>query len=127
MAGAHLEPTPTVVAAAPELLRKNRKDWLDLLEQDHDNINLTWRPSPMRPTWRCSPPVRGGSGRREAISTRPVGGSRRFWHSKVASRLAGPRPSKLWAESCGGNPISRRARSRETVRMHRDLGDPREL
>ncbi|MGH8947252.1 MAG: ATP-binding protein, partial [Acidimicrobiia bacterium] len=45
VAGAHLEAyTDLVEAAAPELLKKNRKDWLDLLEQDHDNINsaLQW-------------------------------------------------------------------------------------
>jgi predicted ATPase/class 3 adenylate cyclase len=36
--------TNYVESAAPELLRKDRKRWLDLLEQDHDNIRsaLDW-------------------------------------------------------------------------------------
>ena len=53
----------------------------------------------------------------------------RCWHSRAAIRGTGPKPSRLWAESCGGSPTSRRL-WRSTGRPFEcteDLGDPKEL
>jgi predicted ATPase/class 3 adenylate cyclase len=133
VARAHLEAyTDLVEAAAPELLKKNRKDWLDLLEQDHDNINsaLEW----------------AVAANETDLALRLSAGAWRFWQARGHLHEARRRLDEVLALD-GGEPIYRAkalealggilwwqsdlegalALYEETVRMHRDLGDPREL
>jgi predicted ATPase/class 3 adenylate cyclase len=133
LATRHLEAYTTYIeGAAPELLRRDRRQWLDLLEQDHDNIRAAL-------DWAVA------SGETD-LALRLAAGSWRFWQARGHLHEARRRLDEVLALE-GGEPIYRAkalealggilwwqsdlegalALYQETVRMHRDLGDPREL
>jgi predicted ATPase/class 3 adenylate cyclase len=81
-----------VESAAPELLRKNRKEWLDLLEQDHDNI-------------RAALDFAVGSGEPD-LAFRLVAGAWRFWQARGHLHEARQRIEEVLALD-GGRPENR--------------------
>ena len=133
MARRHLETyTAFIEGAAPELLRRDRRQWLDLLEQDHDNLRAAL-------DWAVA------SGETD-LALRLAASAWRFWQARGHLHEARRRLDEVLALE-GGEPIYRAkalealggilwwqsdlegalALYQETVRMHRDLGDPREL
>ena len=129
----HLETYAAYVeSVAPELLGRDRRMWLDLLEQDQDNLraaldwavesgeaDLAFRLSSA--AWRL---WQAG-----VIFTRHVGGSMRCWHMEGGE----PRNRAKALEALGGilwwqSDLDKALEVyQETVRMHRILGDPKEL
>jgi predicted ATPase/class 3 adenylate cyclase len=124
--------TAFVEAAAPELLRKDRKDWLDLLEEDHDNIRaaLDWAVTSAEID----------------LALRLSAAAWRFWQARGHLHEARRRMEEVLAVE-GGEPINR-ARAMEawggilwwlglmdqclevyerTLTMERDLGDPKRI
>ena len=129
----HLEAyTEYVESAAPELLRRNRKEWLDLLEQDHDNIRaaLDWAVEVDEPD----------------LAFRLAAAAWRLWQARghlheARRRLNGvlaldggePRNRAQALEALGGilwwqaDMESVSEVYRETLELQRELGDPREI
>jgi len=124
--------TALVETAAPELLRQDRKLWLDLLEQDHDNIRaaLDWA--------RTAGEI--------DIALRLSHAAWRFWQARGHLHEARRRVEEVLA--CEGGDPSNRARALEawggllwwlgemencrqvyeqTLALERDLGDPRRI
>ena len=133
MARRHLESyTVYVEFVAPELLRRDRRIWLDLLEQDQDNIRsaLDWA-------------VEAGQA---DLAFRLSAGAWRLWQARghlhearrrlddvLALEGGEPRNRAKAMEALGGilwwqsDLVSAREIYRETVRLQRILGDPKEL
>jgi tetratricopeptide (TPR) repeat protein len=124
--------TDLVEAAAPNLLRKDRKEWLDLLEREHDNINsaLDWA-------------VAAGE---TDLAMRLSAGSWRFWQARGHLHEARVRLDQVLAME-GGEPRLRAKTVealggilwwlsqmdqvvvvyRQALEMQRELGDPKEI
>ncbi|MGH8873258.1 MAG: ATP-binding protein [Acidimicrobiia bacterium] len=133
LARRHLEAyTGYVAAAAPELLRRNRKEWLDLLEHDHDNIRAAL-------DWAIS------SGETD-LALRLSAGAWRFWQARGHLHEARRRLDGVLALK--GGALMDRAKAvealggilwwqsdmdavvdvyRTALEMQRELGDPREI
>jgi tetratricopeptide (TPR) repeat protein len=124
--------TDLVESAAPHLLRKDRKEWLDLLEREHDNISaaLDWA-------------VASGA---TDLALRLSAGAWRFWQARGHLHEARNRLDQALAME-GGEPRYR-AKSVEALggilwwlsemdqvvgvyaqalEMQRELGDPKEI
>lgn len=124
--------TEYVEETAPELLRRDRKKWLDLLEQDQDNIRaaLDWAVESDEPD----------------LAFRLSAGAWRLWQARGHLHEARRRLDEVLA--LDGGETKNRARAlealggilwwqsdlegalglyQETVRMQRILGDPKEL
>ena len=119
-------------SVAPELLRKDRRQWLDLLEQDHDNIRLAL-------DWavRVSEPD---------LAFRISAASWRLWQARGHLHEARRRLDEILALD-GGDPRHRAKAMealggilwwlsdlegagrvyRDTLDLQRELGDPREI
>jgi predicted ATPase/class 3 adenylate cyclase len=129
----HLETYATYVeSVAPELLGRDRRMWLDLLEQDQDNLRaaLDWA-------------VESGDA---DLAFRLSSAAWRLWQARGHLHEARRRLDEVLALE-GGEPKNRAKALealggilwwqsdlekalevyRETVRMHRSLGDPKEL
>jgi predicted ATPase/class 3 adenylate cyclase len=121
-----------VESVAPELLGRDRRMWLDLLEQDQDNIrtaldwavetgeaDLAFRLSAA--TWRVWQ-ARGHlhEARRRLDDVLALEGGEPRNRAKALEALGGI----LWWQSDLGGALEL---YRETVRIHRILGDPKEL
>ena len=133
MARRHLETyTVYVECVAPELLRRDRRVWLDLLEQDQDNLRsaLDWAVEAGEAdlafrlsagAWRLWQ-ARGHlhEARRRLDDVLALEGGEPRYRAKALEALGGI----LWWQS---DLESAREIYRETVRMHRFLGDPKEL
>jgi predicted ATPase/class 3 adenylate cyclase len=121
-----------VESVAPDLLRANRGMWLDLLEQDHDNIRIAL-------DWTVS--------RRETdLALRIAAASWRLWQARGHLHEARARLDRVLALE-GGDPRHRAKAMEalggilwwlsdlegadkvygETLRLQRELGDPREI
>ena len=133
MARRHLEAyTVYVESVAPELLRRDRRIWLDLLEQDQDNIRsaLDW----------------AVEAREADLAFRLSAGAWRLWQARghlhearrrlddvLALEGGEPRNRAKAMEALGGilwwqsDVLGAREIYRETVRLQRILGDPKEL
>jgi predicted ATPase/class 3 adenylate cyclase len=121
-----------VEAAAPHLLHKDRKEWLDLLERDHDNISsaLDWAVA---------------SGETD-LALRLSAGAWRFWQARGHLHEARTRLDKVLAME--GGDLRHRAKAVEALggilwwlsemdvvvevyaqalEMQRELGDPKEI
>jgi len=117
--------------AAPEMLRKDRRMWLDALEQEHDNIRaaLDW-----------------GMGREVDLVLRLVAASWRFWQARghlhearaiTEAALAQSGGSARWRakalEALGGilwwqgDMDESRDVYRDAVDLQREVGDPKEI
>jgi predicted ATPase/class 3 adenylate cyclase len=119
-------------AVAPELLRGERRMWLDLLEQDHDNIRiaLDWAVRADQPdlAFRISAAVwrlwqaRGHlhEARRRLDEVLALQGGAAPHRAKAMEALGGI----LWwlSDLEGASRVYR-----ETLDLQRDLGDPREV
>jgi predicted ATPase len=124
--------TSLVESAAPHLLRKERKEWLDLLEQEHDNVSagLDWAVT---------------SGETD-LALRLSAGAWRFWQARGHLHEARTRLEQVLAME-GGEPRFR-AKAVEALggifwwtsemgrvvevydralQMQRELGDPKEI
>ena len=129
----HAEAYATFVeAAAPELLRKDRKEWLDLLEEDHDNIRAAL-------DWAVT------SGEID-LALRLSASAWRFWQARGHLHEARRRVEEVLAVG-GGEPINRakameawggvlwwlglaeqcRDVYEQTLAVERDLGDPKRI
>lgn len=116
---------------APEMLRKDRRMWLDALEEEHDNIRaaLEW-----------------GMGREIDLVLRLVAGSWRFWQARghlhqaraiTEAALAQVGGSTRWRakalEALGGvlwwqgDMDGSRDTYRDAIDLQRDVGDPAEI
>ncbi|HSJ84740.1 MAG TPA: adenylate/guanylate cyclase domain-containing protein [Acidimicrobiia bacterium] len=121
-----------VESVAPELLRKDRRTWLDLLEQDHDNIRIAL-------DWTVS--------RRESdLALRIAAASWRLWQARGHLHEARARLDQVLALE-GGEPRHRAKAMEalggilwwlsdlegastvygETLQKQRELGDPGEI
>jgi predicted ATPase/class 3 adenylate cyclase len=124
--------TDLVESAAPHLLRKDRKEWLDLLEREYDNISAAL-------DWAVA------SGETD-LSLRLAAGAWRFWQARghlhearnrldqvLAMEAGEPRYRAKAVEALGGvlwwlSEMDQVADVyREALEMQRDLGDPREI
>jgi predicted ATPase/class 3 adenylate cyclase len=124
--------TDLVESAVPHLLRKGRKEWLDLLESEHDNINsgLDWAVA---------------SGETD-LALRLAAGAWRFWQARGHLHEARTRLDQVLAMD--GGELRYRAQAVEALggilwwlskmdevvevyaqalEMQRDLGDPKEI
>ena len=121
-----------VESVAPELLGRDRRMWLDLLEQDQDNLraaldwalesgeaDLAFRLSSA--AWRLWQ-ARGHlhEARRRLDEVLALEGGEPRYRAKALEALGGI----LWWQSDLEKALEV---YRETVRMHRSLGDPKEL
>ena len=117
---------------APELLRKDRRTWLDLLEQDHDNIRiaLDWAVGRGEPdlalriaaaSWRLWQ-ARGHlhEARRRLDEVLALEGGQARHRAKAMEALGGI----LWwlSDLEGAGTVYA-----ETLQLQRELGDPREI
>ena len=133
LATRHLEAyTAYVESAAPELLRRDRRQWLDLLEQDHDNIRsaLDWAVA---------------SGETD-LALRLGAGAWRFWQARGHLHEARSRLDAVLALE--GGELANRAKAMEalggirwwlsdlqgaleiyekTLELQRQLEDPKEI
>lgn len=129
----HLETyTAFVEAAAPELLRRDRKHWLDLLEHEHDNIRAA-----------LDRAVAAGE---TDLAFRLAAGAWRFWQARGHLHEALQRLEEVLALE-GGAPVTR-AKALEAMggilwwlsemdrvvevyaavlEMERELGDPKRI
>ena len=129
----HLETyTEYAESAAPELLRRDRKQWLDLLEHDHDNIRaaLDWAIASEEPD----------------LAFRLAAGAWRFWQARGHLHEARLRIDRVLAleggetrnrakalEALGGilwwqaDMVAVAEVYRETLALQREMGDPREI
>jgi predicted ATPase/class 3 adenylate cyclase len=121
-----------VESAAPNLLHKDRKEWLDLLEREHDNINsaLDWAVA---------------SGETD-LALRLSAGAWRFWQARGHLHEARTRLDQVLAME--GGDLRHRAKAVEALggilwwlsemdavvdvyaqalEMQRELGDPKEI
>jgi predicted ATPase/class 3 adenylate cyclase len=119
-------------AVAPELLRKERRMWLDLLEQDHDNIRiaLDWAVRADQPDlafrisaavwrlWQARGHLHEARQRLDDVLALEGGAARH--RAKAMEALGGI----LWwlSDLEGASKVYR-----ETLDLQRDLGDPREI
>ena len=133
LATRHLEAyTAYIEGAAPELLRRDRRQWLDLLEQDHDNIRAAL-------DWAVA------SGETD-LALRLAAGAWRFWQARGHLHEARRRLDEVLAledgelanrakamEALGGilwwlsDLVSALEIYQETVRIQRILGDRKAL
>ena len=119
-------------SVAPELLRKHRRTWLDLLEQDHDNIRiaLDWAVRRREPdlalriaaaSWRLWQ-ARGHlhEARRRLDEVLALEGGQARERAKAMEALGGI----LWwlSDLEGAGAVYA-----ETLQLQRELGDPREI
>ncbi len=124
--------TSYVETVAPELLRKDRKMWLDLLEQDHDNVRsaLDWAVGADEPD----------------LAFRLSAGAWRLWQARGHLHEARRRLDEILALE-GGEPRNRAKAMEalggilwwqsdteavvrvyvETLELQRQLGNPREI
>ncbi len=124
--------TDLVESAAPHLLRKERKEWLDLLEREHDNINsaLDWAVA---------------SGETD-LALRLAAGAWRFWQARGHLHEARIRLDQVLAIEGGEQRCRAKAVEalggilwwlsemndvvvvyRQALEMQRELGDPKEI
>jgi tetratricopeptide (TPR) repeat protein len=124
--------TDLVESAAPHLLQKDRKEWLDLLERDHDNVTagLDWAVA---------------SGETD-LALRLAAGAWRFWQARGHLHEARTRLERALAME--GGETKYRAKAVEALggilwwlsemnevvgvydqalKMQRELGDPKEI
>jgi predicted ATPase/class 3 adenylate cyclase len=124
--------TSLVETAAPELLRKDRKDWLDLVEQDHDNIRTALE-------WALAIGAID-------LALRLAAAAWRFWQARGHLHEARRRMQEILAVD-GGEPINRakameawggilwwlgemelcREVYEQVLAMDREIGDPRRI
>ncbi len=124
--------TDLVESAAPHLLRKDRKEWLDLLEREHDNINsaLDWA-------------VVSGE---TDLALRLAAGAWRFWQARGHLHEARTRLDQVLAMEGGEQRCRAKAVEalggilwwlsemnevvvvyQQALEMQRRLGDPKEI
>jgi predicted ATPase/class 3 adenylate cyclase len=124
--------TSLVESAAPHLLQKDRKEWLDLLEREHDNLNsaLDWAVA---------------SGETD-MALRLAAGAWRFWQARGHLHEARARLEQVLALEGGEAPCRAKAVEalggilwwlsemdrvvevyRQALEMQRELGDPKEI
>ena len=124
--------TLLVEASAPELLRKDRKHWLDLLEHDHDNLRsaLEWSIAAgeadlalrlCASTWRFWQ-ARGHlhEARRRTEEALSIDGGELRYRAKAMEALGGI----LWWQSEMDMVLDMYG---QTLVLQRELGDPKEI